>query len=48
MEQLSKMSAQELIKIREEYVKKYIGDIDKPFNYTSELKNIDRLIKAKQ
>ena len=45
---LSMMTLQEMKQIREEYVKKYIGDFDKPFGYKSELKNLDRLIAAKE
>ena len=47
MERLADKTVDELKKIREDYVKKYIGDFDKPFGYKSELKNLDRLIEAK-
>jgi len=47
MERLADKTVKELKKIREDYVKKYIGDFDKPFGYKSELKNLDRLIAAK-
>lgn len=47
MTNLSKKTKEELIKIREEYVKKYIGDFNKPFGYKQELRNLDRLINAK-
>lgn len=47
MEKLSDKTVEELKQIREDYVKKYIGDFDKPFGYKSELKNLDRLIAAK-
>jgi hypothetical protein len=47
MEKLSDKSIEELKIIREDYVKKYIGDINKPLNYASELFHLDRLIMAK-
>lgn len=47
MERLADKTKEELIKIREKYVAKYIGDFDKPFGYKSELKNLDRLIATK-
>jgi len=47
MERLADKTVDELKKIREDYVKKYIGDFDKPFGYKSELENLDRLIAAK-
>jgi hypothetical protein len=47
MERLSNKSAKELKEIREQYIKTYIGDFNKPWNYKSELKNLDRLIAAK-
>lgn len=48
MERLANKTVEELKQIREDYVKKYIGDFDKPFGYKSELKNLDRLIAAKE
>ncbi len=47
MERLANKTVEELKQIREDYVKKYIGDFNKPFGYKSELKNLDRLIAAK-
>lgn len=47
MKRLANKTKEELIKIRDAYVAKYIGDFDKPFGYKSELKNLDRLIAAK-
>jgi len=47
MERLADKSVEELKKIREDYVKKYIGDFDKPTNYASTLFHLDRLIMAK-
>ena len=47
MERLADKTVYELKKIREDYVKKYIGDFDKPFGYKQVLKNLDRLIAAK-
>lgn len=47
MKRLADKTVEELKQIREDYVKKYIGDFDKPFGYKSELKNLDRLIAAK-
>ena len=37
----------ELKQIKEDYVSKYIGDFDKPFNYKQQLIELDRLINAK-
>ena len=48
MERLADKTAEELKQIREGYVKKYIGDFDKPFEYKSELRNLDKLIAAKR
>ena len=47
MVRLADKSVKELEEIREQYVGKYIGDFDKPFNYKQELKQLDRLIRAK-
>ena len=47
MERLANKTVEELKQIREDYIKKYIGDFDKPFGYKSELKNLARLIAAK-
>jgi len=47
MERLADKTAEELKQIRGDYVKKYIGEFNKPFGYKSELKNLDRLIAAK-
>ena len=47
MERLAGKTKKELMKIKDEYVKKYIGDVDKPLGYKQELKNLDRLIAAK-
>ena len=47
MERLADKTAEELKKIREEYVKKHIGDFDKPIDYTRTLLHLDRLIMAK-
>ena len=48
MERLVDKTVKELKQIREDYIKKYIGDFYKPFGYKSELKNLDRLIAAKE
>jgi len=47
MERLADKTVKELKQIREDYVKKYIGDFNKPFGYKSELRKLDRLIAAK-
>ena len=47
MERLVDKTVVELKQIREDYVKKYIGDFNKPFGYKSELNSLDRLIAAK-
>ena len=48
MERLADKTVEELKGIRERYIGQYIGDFDKPFNYKQELKNLDRLIAAKE
>ena len=48
MEKLTDKTVKELKQIREDYIKKYIGDFDKPFGYKRELKNLDKLIAAKE
>lgn len=47
MERLADKTVEELKQIREEYVKKHIGDFDKPINYERTLLHLDRLIAAK-
>ncbi len=47
MERLSNKSKVELLQIKDDYIKKYIGDFDKPLGYKQELRNLYRLIAAK-
>ncbi len=47
MERLENKSVEELKQIREEYIKKYIGDFNKPTDYKLNLKILDRAIRAK-
>jgi hypothetical protein len=47
MERLADKTVEELRQIREDYLKEYIGDFNKPFGYETKLKNLDRLIVAK-
>lgn len=47
MERLADKTKEELIELREDYVKKYIGDLKKPSNYKTQLFALDRLIRAK-
>ena len=47
MERLANKTKEELIEVRENYVKEYIGDFDKPTNYRTQLLSLDRLIRAK-
>ena len=47
MERLENKSVEELKQIRDDYVKKYIGDFDKPTDYELNLKILDRTIRAK-
>ena len=47
MELLAKKTKEELIKIKSDYVKKYIGDFDKPIGYKQEISNLTRLINSK-
>lgn len=47
MERLADKTKDDLIKIKDNYIKKYIGDFNKPLGYKRELKNLDTLIKAK-
>jgi hypothetical protein len=48
MERLENNSVKELNKIREQYIKTYIGDFNKPWNYKQELKQLDKLIAQKE
>lgn len=43
----AKKTIEELKKNREEYVKKYIGDFNKPIDYERTLSRFDRLIISK-
>ena len=47
MERLENKSVEELKQIRDNYVKKYIGDFDKPTDYKLNLKILGRTIRAK-
>jgi hypothetical protein len=47
MERLSNKSKEELLQVKDDYIKKYIGDFDKPLGYKQELKKLDRLIEVK-
>ena len=44
----SDKTVEELKQIREDYINKYIGDFDKPSNYTKTLFYLDRLVRAKE
>lgn len=48
MERLANKSAKELREIREQYIKIYIGDFNKPRDYKQELKQLDKLIAQKE
>jgi len=43
-EKLSQKSFSELEKIKDDYVNRYIGDFNKPWNYKAELKALKTLI----
>ena len=47
MERLSSKSVKELKEIRKQYIKTYIGDFNKSWNYKQELKQLDKLIVQK-
>lgn len=47
MELFGNKTIEELIEIREQYIGKYIGDINKPHNYKNELERLNKLIAAK-
>jgi hypothetical protein len=47
MENLGNKSKEELLKIKNEYVKRYIGDFNKPTEYNLNLKILNRTIQAK-
>lgn len=47
MNTLSNKTKEELIIIKNDYIKKYIGDFNKPIGYKQELKNINKLINLK-
>jgi hypothetical protein len=48
MERLANKSVKELKEIREQYIRTYIGDFNKPWNYKQELKQLDKLIAQKE
>ena len=48
MERLANKSVKELKEIREQYIKTYIGDFNKPGNYKQELNQLDKLIAQKE
>jgi hypothetical protein len=47
MEALTNKTKEQLIKVKSDYVKKYIGDFDKPIGYKQEISNLTRLINSK-
>jgi len=47
MENLDKKTKVELLEIKNEYVKKYIGDFDKPIGYKQKISNLTKLINKK-
>jgi hypothetical protein len=47
MESLGNKRKEQLIKIKSDYIKKYIGDFDKPLGYKQEISNLTRLINSK-
>lgn len=44
---MAENSLEELQHMREDYIKKYIGDFNKPWDYSDELKQLGKLIKLK-
>ena len=44
---LGNMTRDELIKVREDYLGKWMGDFDKPLDYRMQLKRLDKLIQNK-
>jgi hypothetical protein len=47
MESLGNKTKEQLIEIKSDYIKKYIGDFDKPIGYKQEIVNLTRLINSK-
>lgn len=47
MELLGNKTKEQLIEIKDNYIKKYIGDFDKPIGYKQEISNLTRLINSK-
>lgn len=47
MELLGNKTRKQLIEIKDNYIKKYIGDFDKPVGYKQELRNLTKLIDSK-
>ncbi len=47
MELLGNKTREQLIEIKDNYIKKYIGDFDKPIGYKQELRNLTKLIDSK-
>ena len=47
MELLGNKTREQLIEIKDNYIKKYIGDFDKAIGYKQELRNLTKLIDSK-
>ena len=47
MELLVNKTREQLIEVKDNYIKKYIGDFDKPIGYKQELRNLTKLIDSK-
>ena len=47
IEKLTDEAQVQLIEIKDNYIKKYIGDFDKPIGYKQELRNLTKLIDSK-
>ena len=47
MERLANKTKEQLIEIKSNYIKKYIGDFYKPMGYKQEISNLTRLINSK-
>ena len=48
MDRLAKSSLKELIELKEDYIKTYIGDTQKPWGYLTRLQRLKNLINSKK
>ena len=48
MDRLAQSSLEELIELKEDYIKTYIGDTQRPWDYITRLQRLTNLINSKK